>query len=190
MNGILCITLLFKKRNSFLKIIITGIFPRDDSFSRFGIIAPQNKQLLKILTTTYDFIGSFEQTKNWLKCHGDLNNKLLWADYLHLPKFGNKIFASLVFTQLHQNKIVSMYPKLAPVSSVVCKFSILFQRVCEADPPCYVTVDVSIVKNQYCWRLSYHCGSFNFFVSRQSICEVNLIYVDVVHETTDVTVKH
>ena len=149
-NGILCITLLFKKRNSFLKIIITGIFPRDDSFSRFGIIAPQNKQLLKILTSTYDFIGSFEQTKNWLKCHGDLNNKLLWADYLHLPKFGNKIFASLVFTQLHQNKIVSMYPKLAPVSSVVCKFSILFQRVCEADPPCYVTVDVSIVKNQYC----------------------------------------
>ena len=50
--------------------------------------------------------------------------------------------------QLYQlYKIVSMYPKLVPISLVVCKFFILSQRVCEIDPPCYVTVDVSSVKN-------------------------------------------
>ena len=66
-NGILCIALLFKKRNPFLKIIITGIFPRDDKFSCFCIIVPQINQLLKIFTCTYDFIDFLEPTKDWLK---------------------------------------------------------------------------------------------------------------------------
>ena len=39
-NSILCIALLFKKRNPCLKIIITGIFPRDSKFSRFRVIVP------------------------------------------------------------------------------------------------------------------------------------------------------
>ena len=40
-NSILCISLLFKKRNPCLKITITRIFPRDDKVSRFRIIPPQ-----------------------------------------------------------------------------------------------------------------------------------------------------
>ena len=46
-NSILCIALLFKKRNPCLKTIITRIFPRDDEFSHFRIIVPQINQLLK-----------------------------------------------------------------------------------------------------------------------------------------------
>ena len=110
-----------KKRNPCLKIIITGIFPRDDKFSRFRIIVPQINQLLKNFASTYDFIDFLEPTKDWLKYNGDLNNKLFWTDHLHLSKFGNKKFASSIFTLLQQYKIVSTYPKLVPASSVVCK---------------------------------------------------------------------
>ena len=70
-NNILCIALLFKKRNSCLKIIITEIFPRDDKFSRFHVIVPQINQLLEIFTSTCDFIEFLEPTKDWLKCNGD-----------------------------------------------------------------------------------------------------------------------
>ena len=38
--NILCIALLFKKRNPCLKIIITGIFPRDCKSSCFRTIVP------------------------------------------------------------------------------------------------------------------------------------------------------
>ena len=89
-NSILCIALLFKKRNPCLKIIITGIFPRDDKFSRFRIIVPQINQLLKTFTSPNDFIDFLEPTKDWLKYNGDLNNKLFWTDHLHFSKFGNK----------------------------------------------------------------------------------------------------
>ena len=51
-NSILCIALLFKKRNPCLRIIITETFPRDDKFSRFRIIVPQINQLLKIFTSS------------------------------------------------------------------------------------------------------------------------------------------
>lgn len=40
-NSILCLALPFKKRNPCLKIIIIGIFPRDNKFSRFRIVVPQ-----------------------------------------------------------------------------------------------------------------------------------------------------
>ena len=139
---------------------------------------------------------SNQQTKDWLKCNGGLNNKLFWADHSRLPKFGNKKFSSLILTQLHQNKIASTYLKLVPVSSVVCKSFIFSHRVCEIDLPCYVTVDVSTVKNRK-YSSSYYnvitvtCVRVsNFLVSCQSVCEVSPIHVDVVHETTHVNLKH
>ena len=135
-------------------------------------------------------------TKDWLKYNGDLNNKLFWNDHLHLSKFGNKKFASSILTLLQQYKIVSTYPKLVPVSSVVSKSFILSQRVCEVDPPCYVTVNVSTVKNGKYSSSCYNVTSVtnvkvcNFFVSCQSVCEVIPNRVDVVHVTTNVIVKH
>ena len=125
-------------------VIITGIFLRDDKFSRFRIIVAQINQLLNIFNSTDDCIDFQEPTKDWLKCNGDLDNKLLWTDHLHLSELGNK-FASSIFTLLQQYKIVSAHPKLVPVSSVVCKSVILTQRVCEVDPPCYDNADVSTV---------------------------------------------
>ena len=116
-----CLTV--QKKNPCLKIIITGIFPRDDKFSCCCIIVPQINQLLKIFTCTYDFIDFLEPTKDWLKYNGDLNTKLFWTDHLHLSKFGNKKFASSIFTLLKQYKIVSTYPKLVPASAVDCKSS-------------------------------------------------------------------
>ena len=77
-------------------------FPRDDNFSCFHLIVPQINQLLKIFAFTYDFIDFLEPTKDWLKYNGDLNNKLFWTDHLHLSKFGNKKFASSIFTLLQQ----------------------------------------------------------------------------------------
>ena len=194
-NSILWIALLFKKETRF-KIIIIGIFPRDGKFSRFRIIVPQINQLLKIFTSTYDFIDFLEPKKDWLKYNGDLNNKLFWTAHFHLSKFGNKKFASSIFTLLQQYKIVPTYPKLVPASSVVCKSFILSQRVCEVDPPCYVTVDVSTVKTGKYSSSCYNVTSVNyvkvcnFFVSFQSACEVIPIHVDVAHVTTNVTVKH
>ena len=49
-NSILCNALQFKKRNACLKIVITGIFPRNDRFSRFHVIVRQVNQLLTLLT--------------------------------------------------------------------------------------------------------------------------------------------
>ena len=69
-NSILCVTLLFKKRNPCLKIIITAIFPRDDKVSRFHVILPQIIQLLKIFNYIHDFMDFLEPTKDWLKCQG------------------------------------------------------------------------------------------------------------------------
>ena len=128
-----------KKRNPCLKIIITRIFLRDDKLSCFHIIVSQINQLLKIFTSTYDFIDFFKRKKDWLKSSVD---KLFQTDHLHLSKF-----AASFFTLLQQYKIVSSYPKLVPVSSVVCKSFILSQRVCGIDPPCYVTTDASTIKN-------------------------------------------
>ena len=65
-----CLTV--QKKKPCLKIIITGIFPRDDKFSRFRIIVPQINQLLKIFTSTYDFIDFLEPTKDILKYNGTL----------------------------------------------------------------------------------------------------------------------
>ena len=66
-NSFLCIASLFEKRNSCIKIIITGIFPPDDKFSRFRIIVPQINQLLKIFASTYDFIDFLEPTRDLVK---------------------------------------------------------------------------------------------------------------------------
>ena len=151
---------------------------------------------MKIFTSTNDFIKFLEPTKDWLKCNGELNNKLFWTDHLYLSKFGNKKFTSSIFALLHQYKIVSTYRKLVLVSSVVCKSFVLSQRVCEVDPPCYVTVVVSTVKNGKHSSSCYHVTSVNdvkvcnFFVSSQSVCEAIPIHDDVVHVTTDATVKH
>ena len=82
------------------------------------------------------------------------------------------------------------------VSSVVSKSFILSQLVCEVDPPCYVTVDISIVKNGKYSSFCYNVTSVtsvkvcDFFVSCQSVFEVIPIHVDVVHVTTNVIVKH
>ena len=133
---------------------------------------------MKIFTSANDFIDFLEPIKDWLKYNGDLNNKLFWTDHLHLSKFGNKKFASSIFTLLQQYKFVSTYPKLVPVSSVFCKSFILSQRVCEVDPPCYVTVDASTVKNEKYSSMYYDVTSVtnvkvcNFFVSCQGVCEV------------------
>ena len=160
-----------------LKINITWIFPWDDKFSLFRIIVRQINQLLKIFTSTYGFIDIVEPTKDWLKYNGDLNNTLFWTDHLYLSKFGNKKLASSIFTLLQQYKIVPTYLILVPVSSVVCKSFILSQCVCEVDPPCYVTVDVSTVKNgKYspsCYNVTSvnHIKVCNFFVSYQMVCE-------------------
>ena len=116
MNSILCIALLFKKRNPCLKIIITGIFPWDNKFSGFRIIVPQVNQFLKIFTPTYDFIDFLEPTKDWLKYNGDLNHKLFWTDHLHLSKLGNKKFASSIFTLLHYNLNITTKFQLKPTT--------------------------------------------------------------------------
>ena len=143
-----------------------------------------------------EIIEFLEPTKDWSKYNEDLNNELFWTDHLHLSKFGNKKFVSSICILLQQYKIVSTYPKLLPGSSVVCKFFILSQGVCEVDPPCSVTVDVSTVKNGKYSPSCYNVTSFthvkvcNFFVSCQMVCEIVPIHVDVVHLTTNVTVKH
>ena len=46
-NNILCNALLLKKRKSYLKIIVTGIFLRDGKVSRFCIIVTQINQFFK-----------------------------------------------------------------------------------------------------------------------------------------------
>ena len=111
-------------------------------------------------------------------------------------KFEKKKFASSIFTLLQQYKNVSTYPKLVLVSPVVCKFFILSQRVCEVDPPCYVTINVSNIQNAKHSSSCYDVISVtsvkvcNFFISCQSVCEVDSIHVDVVHVTTDSIMKH
>ena len=66
----------------------------------------------------------------------------------------------------------------------------------EDDPPYYVTVDVSTVKNGKYFPSCYNVTSvtdvkvWDFFLSCQSVCEVIPIHVDVVHVTTNVIVKH
>ena len=176
-NSILCIALLKKKkRNPYPKIIITGIFLRDGKFSRFRIIVPQINQLLKIFTSTYDLIDFLEPTKDCSKCNGDFNNKLFWTDHVYLSKFGNKRLTSSIFTLLQQYQIVSKYPKLVPVSSVVCKSFILSFILSVSS--CYNVTSVTKVK--VC----------NFFVSSQSVCEVIPIHVNVVHVTTGAILKH
>ena len=111
-NNILCIGLLFKKRNPCLKIIIRGIFPRDGKLSHFRIIVPQINQLLEFFTSIYDSFDFLEPTKDWLKCNEDLNNKLFWTDHLHLSKFGNKRFASSIFTLLNSKKLYQCFQNL------------------------------------------------------------------------------
>ena len=195
-NSILCIALLLKRRNPCLKIIMTEIFLRDRKSSRFRTIVPQINQLLKIFTYTYNFIDFLEPSKDWLKCNGDLNNKLFWTDHLHLSKLGNKKIALSVFTLLQEYKLVSTYPKFVPVSSVICKSFVSSQRVYEIDPPCYFTVNLSTVKNGKYLSSCYNVTSVtnvkvcNFFVSSQTACEVIPIRVDVVHVTADAIVKH
>ena len=90
--------------------------PWDNKFSGFRIIVPQVNQFLKIFTPTYDFIDFLEPTKDWLKYNGDLNYRLFWTDHLHLSKFGNKKFASSIFTLLHYNLNITTKFQLKPTT--------------------------------------------------------------------------
>ena len=120
---------------------------------------------------------------------------LLSHNFVHVK---TSVCARCMHTHHHAHNQLSpaKYPKLVPVSSVVCKSFILFQCVCEVDPPCYLTIDISTVKNEKYFTLCYNVTSVtsvkvcNFFVSSQNVFEVRPIHVDVEHVASDSIVKH
>ena len=75
-DSIICIALILKAKQPSLKVILTGIFPRDSTFSKYREIIPKINNHLKLLSSNYDFMTYLEPDHEWLLKNGCLRDRL------------------------------------------------------------------------------------------------------------------
>ena len=95
-NGTLCVYFLIQTKLPNARIIITGVFPRSQTFSFFRqIVNDVNIEVGNALS--FYQILFFKPNDDWLQTHGKLNPQLISNDDLHLPKTGYQKYATSLF---------------------------------------------------------------------------------------------
>ena len=78
------------------QIIVTGLFPRSQTFSYFRQIVNDVNIELGNACSLYQIIF-LKPNNDWLQANGKLNPQLFWDDDLHLSKTGYQKFATSLF---------------------------------------------------------------------------------------------
>ena len=93
-NGVIAIGLTLQEKCSGLKVIVTGLLPRDPEWShRRKKIKLINYYLKKLCRDNFNEFYFMKQDDDWTDTDGNLDEKLYYADQLHLIEAGNRKFA-------------------------------------------------------------------------------------------------
>ena len=93
-NGVISIGLKLQEKCRGLKVIVTGLLPRDSEWSqRRKKINSINYYLEKLCCDRFDDFYFMKQDDDWTDEDGELDKKLYYADQLHLLEAGNRKFA-------------------------------------------------------------------------------------------------
>ncbi|XP_065674481.1 platelet-activating factor acetylhydrolase IB subunit alpha1 [Hydra vulgaris] len=103
-NGIISIGLVFQEFNPNIKIIVTGLLPRDSFSSSFRRekILQTNKRLKKLCKNKLNNFFYMKQDVDWTLEDGDLNVELYYSDCLHLVETGNNKLAISIVSILNK----------------------------------------------------------------------------------------
>ena len=100
-NGVISIGLKLQEKCRGLKVIVTGLLPRDSQWSqRRKKINLINYYLEKLCCDRFDDFYFMKQDDNWTDKDGKLDKKLYYADQLHLVETGNRKFACSILNIL------------------------------------------------------------------------------------------
>ena len=93
-NGVIAIGLTLQEKCSGLKVIVTGLLPRDPEWShRRKKIKLINYYLKKLCRDNFNEFYFMKQDDDWTDKDGNLDEKLYYTDQLHLIEAGNRKFA-------------------------------------------------------------------------------------------------
>ena len=93
-NGVISIGLKLQEKCRGLKVIVTGLLPRDLEWSkRRKKINLINYYLEKLCCDRFDDFYFMKQDNDWTDEDGKLDKKLYYVDQLHLVEAGNRKFA-------------------------------------------------------------------------------------------------
>ena len=101
-NGILSVAVTFQEKVIGLKVLVTGLLPRDpekDSYRREKI-EKVNKIVKRMCRTKFDDIFFMKQDDDWIQDNGRLDESLYFTDHLHLIEKGNEKFANSITKSL------------------------------------------------------------------------------------------
>ena len=104
-NGVISIGLKLQEKCRGLKVIVTGLLPRDSEWSqRRKKINLINYYLEKLCCDRFDNFYFMKQDDDWTDEDGKLDKKLYYADQLHLVEAGNRKFACSILKILSKLK--------------------------------------------------------------------------------------
>ena len=110
-NGVISIGLTLQEKCRGLKVIVTGLLPRDSEWSqRRKKIKLINYYLKKLCRDRFDDFYFMKQDDDWTDEDGKLDEKLYYTDQLHLVEAGNRKFACSILkilSKLMQDEKVS-----------------------------------------------------------------------------------
>ena len=93
-NGVIAIGLTLQEKCCGLKVIVTGLLPRDPEWShRRKKIKLINYYLKKLCRDNFNEFYFMKQDDDWTDKDGNLDEKLYYTDQLHLIEAGNRKFA-------------------------------------------------------------------------------------------------
>ena len=163
-NGIISIWLAFQEKRPGIKVIVTGLLPRDLDWSyRRDKIMKTNIYLEKLCCTRLN-LYYMKQDIDWTSDAGQLNQKLYHTDCLHLIEIGNEKSAKSIANVLYkviegreidypsdESDFIHPAPYVAP-----CPLLVLSRNViCSNTLPLNKGVNSPNPKWKKCWYV--HC---------------------------------
>ena len=91
-SGIRKFTKTFMKKQPKINTIMTGILPREKTYSFRQTKIDRKNQILKIKCKNLRPTNVMDQDDNWVKSDMTLNENFYHKDFLHLVETGNKDF--------------------------------------------------------------------------------------------------
>jgi len=105
-NGILSIAVTFQEKVPDLKVVVTGLLPRDlhQSSYRRDKIKKVNKIVKKMCRRDFEGVYYMKQDDDWVVEDGQLDESLYFTDHLHLIEKGNIKLATSIIDMLDKLK--------------------------------------------------------------------------------------
>ena len=175
-NGIISIGLAFQEKRPGIKVIVTGLLPRDFDWSyRRDKIIKTNIYLEKLCCTKMKDFFYMRQDSDWTLEGGELNSNLYHTDCLHLIETGNEKFAKSIANVLYrviegreidypsdESDFIRPAPYVAPCPvscvtprPVLCSVSMSRNVICPNTLPLNKGVNSPKPKWEKCWYV--HC---------------------------------